>query len=276
MEKHQMPTFFAELMKLAEAKGESLSERRMAIYFEDLEEFSLSQVLEAMTWARKNLNHFPSIPELRINIEGEPEANADRAWASLRNSVFIGRNETLIVHDRVLAQTIVTVWYDWPKACHTIGQAEVPYEMEEIRKTFKRAYLQAWKHRDGLPSDVRLKGSTEQAFDAERLQFSGFEPIRYRVYSLVDGNLTVIERHEIPNPEASLPRGPMPPELRERMDNLLNGLGADGTPAMDNVPRKIWDVSETQRRAEKPTYCTCNGAMAGGAYNCNVQARRLA
>jgi hypothetical protein len=83
MEQTDMITFLAELSKLAVARREKLSKECMAIYFDDLSDLPLETVLEAMVWARKNLTHFPYIPELRRYIEGDPQTHAENAWSTL-------------------------------------------------------------------------------------------------------------------------------------------------------------------------------------------------
>ncbi len=60
-----------ELAKLAEAVGESLSEARIEIYFEDLLDFPFEVVARAIRMARKDSKWFPKIPDLRALCSDE-------------------------------------------------------------------------------------------------------------------------------------------------------------------------------------------------------------
>jgi hypothetical protein len=52
-----------------------------------------------MTWARRNLNHFPSIAELRGYIEGDPEEQCQKAWDVLAGLSLAGPEATVILND---------------------------------------------------------------------------------------------------------------------------------------------------------------------------------
>ncbi len=54
-----------ELAKTGEAVGESPSEARIEVYFEELTDFPLEVVIAALKQARREMKWFPKIPELR-------------------------------------------------------------------------------------------------------------------------------------------------------------------------------------------------------------------
>ena len=54
-----------ELAKTGEAVGESPSEARIEVYFEELTDFPLEVVTAALKQARREMKWFPKIPELR-------------------------------------------------------------------------------------------------------------------------------------------------------------------------------------------------------------------
>ncbi len=53
------------LAKTGEAVGESPSEARIEVYFEELTDFPLEVVIAALKQARREMKWFPKIPELR-------------------------------------------------------------------------------------------------------------------------------------------------------------------------------------------------------------------
>jgi len=54
-----------EMAKSGEAVGESPSEARIEVYFEELTDFPLEVVIAALKQARREMKWFPKIPELR-------------------------------------------------------------------------------------------------------------------------------------------------------------------------------------------------------------------
>lgn len=57
--------FFAELGALGEVMNESLSEVKAKIYFEDLSDYPIEVVVQALRTARKEFRWFPRIKDLR-------------------------------------------------------------------------------------------------------------------------------------------------------------------------------------------------------------------
>ncbi len=54
-----------ELAKTGEAVGDSPTEARIEVYFEELADFPLEAVIKALKQARREMKWFPKIPELR-------------------------------------------------------------------------------------------------------------------------------------------------------------------------------------------------------------------
>lgn len=71
MKRQNKAAFIVELAKMAEAVGESPSEARIEIYFEDLFDFPFEVVAKAIRAARKDSKWFPKIPELRALCNDE-------------------------------------------------------------------------------------------------------------------------------------------------------------------------------------------------------------
>src|SRR5215216_6487262 len=150
MDKMDMPTFFAQLLKLSMSYGIEMKEERAEIYFEDLAEFPLEQVLTAMTWARQNLGRFPMIADLRIQIEGSDEDHANQAWDAVIKMLYTERSSSFTIMDLVLAKTIQQTWSNWPGACRFF--VRLPDEMAQTaaKRAFRIAYTENYKHRSEL------------------------------------------------------------------------------------------------------------------------------
>ena len=65
MKRQDKKVFIVELAKTGEAVGESPSEARIEVYFEELVDFPLEVVAAALKQARREIKWFPKIPELR-------------------------------------------------------------------------------------------------------------------------------------------------------------------------------------------------------------------
>jgi hypothetical protein len=234
MDRGDIPTFLACLAKLGKAHQTTLDQETMEIYFEDLAEFSLSQVLEAMTWARKNLNRFPKIAELRTCIEGDPEELWQRAWTALINLLPKGPEPTVTFTDRVMAKTIQDLWRDWARTVEAFRHIEGDIAHATARKVFQVSYLANWKRRHELPN--------------EPVTFPGFVPDYVHIttflyhYRVADYTIELVERRRIDPPE----RKPQPitPEMQARIDAFLGEIG------------------------KRPAYCTCSGVMRGWRCTC--------
>ncbi len=65
MKKQDKKLFIVEMAKTGEAVGESPSEARIEVYFEELADFPLEVVVASLKQARREMKWFPKIPELR-------------------------------------------------------------------------------------------------------------------------------------------------------------------------------------------------------------------
>lgn len=65
MKRQDKKLFIVELAKTGEAVGDSPSEARIEVYFEELTDFPLEVVIKALKRARREMKWFPKIPELR-------------------------------------------------------------------------------------------------------------------------------------------------------------------------------------------------------------------
>jgi hypothetical protein len=215
MDRREAPIFFAQLLKMGKATGEIPDEERMEIYFEDLMEFPLKHVLEAMTWARKNLSHFPKIPDLKGYIEGDPEHRSNQAWKALINLLRVGPTNTVILTDPVMAKTLEDLWGNWPGVCQAFMKIEGEIAHAVERKTFKAAYMDNWKHRDSRRGPVTMVGFVPE----------GMYPAELCEYVVQDYRVQLLSRRPF-LPIGSEAKGvPMPAEMQQRFQHLLKQIG---------------------------------------------------
>ena len=197
-----------------------------------------------MTWARQNLTHFPKIAELRRHIEGDPEDWANLAWGALRTLLAKSNDVTITFTDPVMARTIAKLWGDWKQTCEAFRYVETDVARWNVEKTFKTAYLEAWRHRDTIPRDPVVWTQTRE----DNPYCSHIE----RDY-LVDADYQVQLVRDQYIPAQPYPkRQPLPPEMRERYKHLLRDIGKGGprydlnTPLMSgrqNRPAPLgWDL----------------------------------
>jgi hypothetical protein len=130
-----------------------------------------------------------------------------------------------------MAKTLQHIWPDgWPQVCYDVGRIESDYERANMEKIFKRAYLEQWKRRDGLPADVHFKGANEIAIstnDDDAIHIDYVE-----TYTVVDGAVKLLERIRVTRPKPQ--PCPMPPEIREPFERLFGKMGKDGKPETFN------------------------------------------
>ncbi len=153
------PEFAAVLHVLGETFNEPVSELRAEAYFDALCEFSLEQVTLAARVAIRVGEFFPRPSKLRELIEGDPEANADAAWAALIRQVqrvgYLGRPT---FEDPMVLRAICDVWGGWRQLCETLP-AEGP-ELVGWIKQFKAVFRSAERSEQvltiaALPSALR-------------------------------------------------------------------------------------------------------------------------
>src|SRR5581483_11947968 len=100
-----------QLGLIAVRLGETVTAERLALYVDDLADLSLEQLERALWRARRELNFFPKIAEIRERAGADPEecqdAEAHRAWGvvvlyQISGSMLIHRAATY--HSKVAAQ----------------------------------------------------------------------------------------------------------------------------------------------------------------------------
>jgi hypothetical protein len=74
MKKEDRKEFVRAMSKTAEAYGETLSEARIMIYFEDLLDLNLPDIVRALGMARKQLKFFPRVAQIREFIFQQVES----------------------------------------------------------------------------------------------------------------------------------------------------------------------------------------------------------
>lgn len=118
----------------------------------------LSSILEAMNWALKNINRFPTIPDLRLHIEGDPNDHAETAWRTLCNLGQVGAEHTIVFTDPVFGQTVIDCWGRWSNVIYDFKHTEGPAIAWELKKPFILKYLTNYQHRQQLVGPTTLPG----------------------------------------------------------------------------------------------------------------------
>lgn len=227
------PTFFAQLLKLGKAMGEVPDEERMEIYYQDLSPYSLEQVLEALTWARRSLTHFPKLSELIHHIEGHPEILADSAWRHLKTMVTtLSADASLDLDDPVFAKVLVEQWGSWPAACTAFRLMTHPADEHEARRLFLARYLE-WhaKRYEIEQSESYLMGLQEYQ---SRYDTSIATVVVYHVGR--QGSITK-ETKRLASFILDDPVVPLPEYYRRKLDEMLDDIGKPRpAPAQDVQP----------------------------------------
>jgi hypothetical protein len=275
---------------------------------EDLMEFTESQVLSAITWARQNLTKFPTIADLRINIEGSDEDHANHAWDAIIQCLSGGEHATVHVHDVVLAKTIETLWGHWAKVYRELSRIADDISRATAKRTFKLRYTEHYKHRSRLRQEMTAPVTFPGLPNPNKGHSRVYEPY-YTInddHTVSHETITIfpIERKDVPMPAELYERW----EARNRRDNnavsgssvtpnLFGRLKDEpGTPGHDRrlridpdcahlfdrdgkaipaVPQRD-DQGHNSDGSHDPIpgvnhiirYCTCSGVRNGGECNC--------
>jgi hypothetical protein len=213
----------AYLVKLATAYGQTLNTARIEIYLEDLAEFTQAQVLTAITWARKNLGRFPTIADLRIQIEGSDEDHANNAWEALLRMIYTTPVCFFRLHDPVMVKTITKTWVDWHRTRQAFAQPLDEIATAAMKRAWKIAYIENYKHRDELFQDMHSLTILEDPLPAQAEDYA-YTKTDYLVDS--DYNL-VLQGHRTIHPAPERER-PMTPEVKAKLQELLERLEGKG------------------------------------------------
>jgi len=177
-----------------------------------------------------NLEYFPTIAHLIIQIEGSDEDHAQRAWDALRGLPNVGHKSTIHLTDHVMAKTMIDMWLDWPEACRALS--DIPNEIERniVRKSFKTSYIENYKKREKIRID--MPGDTV-ILPGTKIDPCGiYNDETVCDYIVKDYKIELLSKHTI---KALLPEGagPMPPEMKEKFREMMEKLGKP----VDNPPK---------------------------------------
>ena len=153
---------FAEMMEaLAENYGQTVTKAGMALRFDALREYDITDVRRAamsMLRSRK----YTSIPTVADFLEhmggGSAEDKAEAAAGkALRAVAEAGRYASVAFDDPVLMAVIENTWGGWPDFCAACSGPEVKFVRRELAKTYA-AYA-----RQGVRRYGHLSGITENS-----------------------------------------------------------------------------------------------------------------
>lgn len=153
---------FAEMMvALAENYGQTVTKAGMALRFDALREYDITDVRRAaMSLLRsRKYTSMPTVADFLEHMGGgsaEDKAEA-AAGKALRAVAEAGRYASVTFDDAVLMAVIENAWGGWPEFCAACSGPEVKFVRRELAKTYA-AYA-----RQGVRHYGHLSGITENS-----------------------------------------------------------------------------------------------------------------
>src|SRR3990172_6665898 len=147
------------MAKMAELYQHEMSEAMLALYFEDLGDFSIADVVGALSAHRKDPDRgrfFPKPADVVHKVDGDLKTQALRAWDQAAEAALeFGAYESVRFPDPTIMKVITamggwTEWYDWP-------DKEMPFRQKEFCERYV-AYRNASRDED---KDLYLLGMHE-------------------------------------------------------------------------------------------------------------------
>ncbi len=138
MDLDDSPQFLCRLVAIGEYFDAELSSVKQAQYFEALDDLPLDLVLRALKLSMRSCTFMPKASELRRLVLGDDVDQAEQAWMAFRLACrSAGSYSSLVLTDPALAETLITVFESWPKACAIDLSPEM---WASKRKEFGRVY----------------------------------------------------------------------------------------------------------------------------------------
>ncbi len=162
--------FSARLTEIAELYEAELSESKILLYFQALEDIDLDFVLGGLVGCAKICRFFPKPVEIRSLVLGNDEDHAELAWLEYkRQAREFGGYSSPDFADGALAQALVAVFGSWEAAC---WEDFTPEMWVAKRKEFGRVYRVMRARGDGEAR--RLVGF----FERQQTGLSGREALK--------------------------------------------------------------------------------------------------
>jgi hypothetical protein len=226
---------------LAEARGETLSPERVAIYVDRLSRFPLAAVERACEQALDRLRFFPTVAELVERIEGSEEELAALAWSRVHRAALGGwGGYTPITFGDPVIHAAVTAMGGWHALYHLGYRGIESVEIATARKAFIEFWL-AYRHR-GAPMDTPATLCVEH----------GTAHLAPRVVPL---ELPDAAPREIEVPPSdtmkALPDGEFRPDVKPLIDEVAQRLAVVGVRARPEPAPPMPEVSDTERAAHE-------------------------
>ena len=135
------PWFGALMVESGEATGTKLTATRIRVYAADLADLDPLAVVAAFRRVRREgSGFFPSVSEIRRQVEATPDDAALLAWTALERAADeVGAYRALEVWDAAAAVAVEAVFGSWPAFC----ACERGPELAQRRQQFMVAYREA-------------------------------------------------------------------------------------------------------------------------------------
>jgi len=180
------------------------------------------------------MNRFPTIADLRIQIEGSDEDHANGAWDALMRLVYGGPTSSVVLYDVVMAQTLMTKWRDWPNTCKAIARITDDFGKADAKRAFKLSYIQHYKDRNRLRQELSCPTTLPGGPHPNEKTLAEYELLEYTV----DPNyaVTITNRRTV-QPFIDPRWGPMPDDMKEEFEARLKRFGTGETPGDSGLRR---------------------------------------
>lgn len=110
--------FAKDIVILAEAYGAKLSEARIRVYYEDLQDIPTPLLRSALKQARQSCRFFPTVADIRQFAIPSIDDSALIAWAAFeRAAARVGSWSPVVVEDAAAAKALVDTFGSWPAYC---------------------------------------------------------------------------------------------------------------------------------------------------------------
>jgi hypothetical protein len=146
MEPQDRERFAQAMLVLGETIEIAIPDDSLARHWSILQRYPWPLVERGLRKAMcRRWGQFPKPNEIAELIEAAIGDMGERAWLQLQEAVrAVGPHHSIRCEDQALAETVCSLFADWPSACRRLREAEGA-ERTMLRKDFLQTYRLAWE-----------------------------------------------------------------------------------------------------------------------------------